>query len=73
MTREQAVQSLEAGINIVAGLVKDGAELVGTGDMGIGNTTPSSAILAVLSGLPVGKVTGRGTGLNDEALQNKIR
>ncbi len=73
MTREQAVQSLEAGINIVAGLVKDGVELVGTGDMGIGNTTPSSAILAAISGLPAGKVTGRGTGLNDEALENKIR
>jgi nicotinate-nucleotide--dimethylbenzimidazole phosphoribosyltransferase len=73
MTREQAVQSLEAGINIVGGLVREGAELVGTGDMGIGNTTPSSAILAAISGLPVSKVTGRGTGLNDEALVNKIR
>jgi nicotinate-nucleotide--dimethylbenzimidazole phosphoribosyltransferase len=73
MTREQAVQSLEAGINIVADLVKNGAELVGTGDMGIGNTTASSAILAAISGLPVGKITGRGTGLNDEALENKIR
>jgi nicotinate-nucleotide--dimethylbenzimidazole phosphoribosyltransferase len=73
MTREQAVQAIEAGAEIVAGLARDGVELVGTGDMGIGNTTPSSAILAAISGLPVSKVTGRGTGITDQALENKIR
>lgn len=73
MTREQAVSSLEAGINIVRKMAEDGVELLATGDMGIGNTTPSSAILAVFSGRSVEEVTGRGTGINDEALENKVR
>lgn len=73
MTRAQAVQALEAGIEIAGKLVAEGAELLATGDMGIGNTTPSSAILAAFSGLPVHEVTGRGTGITDEALQNKAR
>jgi nicotinate-nucleotide--dimethylbenzimidazole phosphoribosyltransferase len=73
MTRTQAVQALEAGIEIAGKLVAEGAELLATGDMGIGNTTPSSAILAVFSGLPAHEVTGRGTGISDEALQNKAR
>jgi nicotinate-nucleotide--dimethylbenzimidazole phosphoribosyltransferase len=73
MTREEAVQALEAGIFIAGKLAGEGAELLATGDMGIGNTTPSSAILAVFSGKPVQEVTGRGTGLDDEGLQNKIR
>lgn len=73
MTREQAISSIEAGIEIASTLIKKGVELLGTGDMGIGNTTPSSAILAALSGLPVAEVTGRGTGISEEAWQNKVR
>lgn len=73
MTREQAVQALEAGIAAAGRLINEGAELLATGDMGIGNTTPSSAILAVFSKLPVSEVTGRGTGISDETLQNKVR
>jgi len=73
MTREQAEQALEAGIEIVGKLVGEGVDLLATGDMGIGNTTPSSAILAVFSGRPVHEVTGRGTGISDEALGKKIR
>lgn len=73
MTREEARQSLEAGIEIVGNLAREGVELLATGDMGIGNTTPSSAILAVLSGRLVQKVTGRGTGISDQALENKAR
>ncbi|MFZ5632645.1 MAG: nicotinate-nucleotide--dimethylbenzimidazole phosphoribosyltransferase [Bacillota bacterium] len=73
MTRDQAVQALEAGIEIAANLVREGVDLLATGDMGIGNTTPSSAILAVLSGRPAREVTGRGTGIDREALENKIR
>ncbi len=73
MTRQQAVQALEAGIDIAGDLVREGAELLGTGDMGIGNTTPSSAVLAALSGLPVRQVTGRGTGIDDETLARKVR
>lgn len=73
MTREQAERALESGIEIVGNLVRDGVDLLATGDMGIGNTTPSSAILAVLSGRPVREVAGRGTGISDAALENKIR
>ncbi len=73
MTREQAIQALEAGISIVGDLVRDGVDLLATGDMGIGNTTPSSAILAVFSGRSVHEVTGRGTGISDDAMENKIR
>ena len=73
MTRDQAVRSLEAGIEIVNRLVDgEGMDLLGTGDMGIGNTTPSSAIIAAFSGLPVQTVTGRGTGIDDVMLANKI-
>ncbi|HWQ89820.1 MAG TPA: nicotinate-nucleotide--dimethylbenzimidazole phosphoribosyltransferase [Desulfitobacteriaceae bacterium] len=73
MTRAQAEQALQSGIEIVGNLVQDNVELLATGDMGIGNTTASSAILSVFSGQPVCKVTGRGTGINDTALENKIR
>ena len=73
MSREQAIKSLETGIEIAGRLVGEGVELFATGDMGIGNTTPSSAILAALSGRSVREVTGRGTGIDDDALENKIR
>jgi nicotinate-nucleotide--dimethylbenzimidazole phosphoribosyltransferase len=73
MTREEAIQSIEAGIEIVAELDDETpVDLLGTGDMGIGNTTPSSAIIAAFSGIPVEKLTGRGTGVDDAALANKI-
>ena len=71
MTEAQAVDALEAGIDIVNIEVKKGLDIVGTGDMGIGNTTASSAIFAVMTGLPPEKVTGRGTGLTDEQLIHK--
>lgn len=73
MTRAQAEQALLSGIEIAGNRVRDGVELLATGDMGIGNTTPSSAILAVFSGRLVAEVTGRGTGISDTALENKIR
>lgn len=73
MTRAAAVQSIEVGIEIVAELLAEGpVDLLGTGDMGIGNTTPSTAIIAAFSGLPVGQLTGRGTGIDDVGLQRKI-
>ena len=71
MTEAQALQALEAGIEIINGEVIKGLDIVGTGDMGIGNTTASSAIFAVMAGLPPEKVTGRGTGLSDEQLLHK--
>jgi len=73
MTRDEAVRSIEAGIEIVDELTSKGpVHLLGTGDMGIGNTTPSTAIIAVYSKLPVADLTGRGTGLDDEGLKLKI-
>ncbi|SMC51221.1 nicotinate-nucleotide-dimethylbenzimidazole phosphoribosyltransferase [Desulfocicer vacuolatum DSM 3385] len=73
MTREEAVESIMAGVHIVDELVEQqGLDLLGTGDMGIGNTTPSTAIIAAFSGITPSKLTGRGTGINDEMLENKI-
>lgn len=71
MSRAQAIQSIEAGIE-VAELLADSTDLFGTGDMGIGNTSPSSAIIATLCKRSVADVTGRGTGLDDAALEAKI-
>ena len=73
MTRNEAIRSIEAGIEIVQELEAESpVDLLGTGDMGIGNTTPSTAVIAAFSGLPVEKLTGRGTGIDDAALANKI-
>lgn len=73
MSREEAIRSIEAGIEIVNELRYEApVDVIGTGDMGIGNTTPSSAIVAAFSGIPVEKLTGRGTGIDDEGLKNKI-
>ncbi len=73
MTRADAVKSIEAGIEIVNELdAEQPVDLLGTGDMGIGNTTPSSAVIAVFSGIEVEKLTGRGTGIDDKGLENKI-
>lgn len=73
MTREEAVRSLEAGIAIAVDCREKGIDLVGTGDMGIGNTTPSSAIIAAITGVAVEAVTFRGTGIDDAALAHKVR
>ncbi len=73
MTREQALAALEAGITLANGCRDEGIVMAGTGEMGIGNTTAASAIIAAISGLPVEQVTSRGTGINDAALANKIR
>lgn len=72
MSREQAVASLEAGISIALELAPQ-FDLLATGDMGIGNTTPSAAMVSVLAGRPVAEVTGRGTGLEEDQLLHKIR
>ena len=73
MTREEAIKCMETGIELADGYAKKGYKIFGTGDMGIGNTTPSSAIAAVLTGRPVSEVTGKGTGITGESLQNKIK
>ncbi|MDJ0803810.1 MAG: nicotinate-nucleotide--dimethylbenzimidazole phosphoribosyltransferase [Desulfobacterales bacterium] len=72
MTRAAAAASLDAGIDIVATILAEGpVHLFGTGDMGIGNTTPSTAIIAAYSGLALDVLTGRGTGVDDEGLMRK--
>jgi len=73
MTREQAVRTIETGIEVVTSEVAKGLDIVGTGDMGIGNTTVSSAICAVMTGKPVAEVTGRGTGIADKQLTHKVK
>jgi nicotinate-nucleotide--dimethylbenzimidazole phosphoribosyltransferase len=72
MTVAQATRSVEAGIEIVTTEIKKGLDIVATGDMGIGNTTASAAICAVMTGKTAAEVTGRGTGLDDQQLQQKI-
>ncbi len=72
MTDEQAIKAVETGIEIVTAEVTNGLDIVGSGDMGIGNTTASSAICAVMTGEPLAAVTGRGTGIADEPFQHKI-
>jgi nicotinate-nucleotide--dimethylbenzimidazole phosphoribosyltransferase len=71
MSREQAVRCLEAGIEIAHTFAAE-ADLFGTGEMGIANTTPSSAIVAVLTGATVEQATGRGTGIDDERRKHKV-
>jgi nicotinate-nucleotide--dimethylbenzimidazole phosphoribosyltransferase len=73
MSRQEAIQCLETGIELAVSCCDAGIDLVGTGDMGIGNTTPSAAIAAVFTGLSVSQVTHRGTGIDDTALAHKIR
>jgi nicotinate-nucleotide--dimethylbenzimidazole phosphoribosyltransferase len=71
MTRDEAIRCVEGGIQTALDLATE-TDLFGTGDMGIGNTTPSSAIVSVLSGSPVTEVTGRGTGIDDRQFFNKV-
>ncbi|MGD0281005.1 MAG: nicotinate-nucleotide--dimethylbenzimidazole phosphoribosyltransferase [Dissulfurispiraceae bacterium] len=73
MTKEEALRCIETGITLAEGYAKKGYKLFGTGDMGIGNTTPSSAIAAVLTGRPVAAVTGKGTGISNDSLKQKIK
>lgn len=73
MTREEAEQCIEAGIAIAHDFAKKGYKIFGTGEMGIANTSPSSAITSVLTGKSVEDITGRGTGINDEVWQNKVQ
>jgi nicotinate-nucleotide--dimethylbenzimidazole phosphoribosyltransferase len=72
MTRHQAEETIHAGIELAHNEIDRGMDLVATGEMGIGNTTPSAAIVAALVGVPVAKVTGRGTGVDESSLARKI-
>lgn len=73
MTNEEAEQCIQVGIELAMEYAERDYNLFGTGEMGIGNTTPSSAIIASFTGLPPREVTGRGTGVDDKVFENKIR
>ena len=72
MTRAQAEQAVLTGIELVREQAEQGARLLATGEMGIGNTTTSSAVASVLLDWPVEEMTGRGAGLSNEGLARKI-
>ncbi|MDS1029358.1 nicotinate-nucleotide--dimethylbenzimidazole phosphoribosyltransferase [Bacillota bacterium LX-D] len=72
MTMEEAVKAIEVGIDVAEETIKEGAGIIGIGEMGIGNTSPSTAIVATYSKLPVKDVVGRGTGNDDERMKVKI-
>jgi len=72
MSRAQAIQAIEAGASVVEAELAKGLDILATGDMGIGNTTPSAAIAAALTGHSPQEIAGRGTGVDDDGLQRKI-
>ena len=71
MSREQAIQAIEAGIEIVDKLVEDGVDLIGTGEMGVGNTTTSIAVLSALTNMDPSILCGKGSGLTDLQFEKK--
>lgn len=72
MNRDKAIKSLESGIEVLLDQEKSGLDIIAVGEMGIGNTTPSSAIFSLITGQSVEQVTGPGAGIIDEKLQKKI-
>ena len=72
MTREQAMESIQSGIEIGEAEIARGVEILAIGDMGIGNTTPSAAIACALMNQPPEMIVGRGTGVDDARLKRKI-
>lgn len=72
MSKDEAVKSIENGIEVLNEELPNGIDIVGTGDMGIGNTTSSSAICSAITGESAAKVVGRGTGIDDKQLAHKI-
>lgn len=72
MTRDEAVRALEAGIELFNEEFQTGLDIIGIGEMGIGNTTSASAITAIFTGKSVNEVTSKGTGINHKRLTNKI-
>ncbi len=73
MTREEAERCIAVGTELAGEYADRGYKIFGTGEMGIANTTPTSAITAVVTGRPVEDITGRGTGINDDAWKNKVQ
>lgn len=73
MEPDEAIKSIVAGIEVFEEALIEGVDILGIGDMGIGNTTPSSAIVAAITGEEVKNVTGRGTGIDDNTFERKVR
>ncbi|WP_062198068.1 nicotinate-nucleotide--dimethylbenzimidazole phosphoribosyltransferase [Massilibacterium senegalense] len=71
MTEQEVWQAIEVGIQVAKEQIEDGAKVLATGEMGIGNTTPSSAVLSVLANIEPINVVGAGTGLNQEQVKHK--
>lgn len=72
MSRDEAVEAIMTGARVADEVIDAGASIVATGEMGIGNTSASSAVISVLGGLEIASVVGRGTGIDDEGLSKKI-
>jgi nicotinate-nucleotide--dimethylbenzimidazole phosphoribosyltransferase len=72
MTRAEAEAAVAAGIELAEAAARDGVTMLGTGDMGIANTTPATALFAAYLSCPVEAITGRGTGIDDRKLAHKI-
>lgn len=73
MSREEALRAIQVGVEVAGEEIDRGINLLATGEMGIGNTTPSSAILGVYSDVDLPTIVGRGVGLDDEGVFNKIK
>jgi nicotinate-nucleotide--dimethylbenzimidazole phosphoribosyltransferase len=72
MSRDEAVHAIETGIVVAEDAIRDGAQLIGVGEMGIGNTTAATALLAALSGLDPEELTGIGTGVDEAGRRHKV-
>lgn len=72
MKRDQAEESIQHGIEVALAEISKGADILGTGDMGIGNTTPSAAIAACILGCPPEDIVGRGTGVDEAGMERKV-
>ncbi len=72
MTRQDAIKAIEVGIHAAEKAKEEGVNIVVIGEMGIGNTTTSAAIISILLGMDPEEITGRGSGLSDEGLKKKI-
>ncbi len=73
LTRDEARAAVEIGIQVAGQLAESGAKCLLTGDMGIANTTPAAALIAVFAGVCAADATGRGTGIDDDTLAHKVR
>src|SRR5690606_11860693 len=72
MTRDEAIRAIEVGIRIATELAVEGVTLLGIGEMGIGNTTATSALAAAFTGASAAEVTGRGTGIDNATFARKL-